>query len=134
MHTNWLTIALLAAAFAARGAYAAGPHEYIGSPDDAVKQQEVQSAAVYSQEGATSGLRANELANKGETPPALSTEEQKEAAVEAADENGYPQKGAKAGLAADKDRAKAYASPPLVTNGEKQQAVEDATQAHADDH
>lgn len=135
MQRYWLTtMALLAAAFAARSAIAAGPHEYVGSPDDAVKQQQVQSAAVYPQEGATSGRKADELAQKRETPSALTTTEQKEAAVESADAKGYPQKGAKAGQKSDQDRAKAYVPPPLVTNGDKQQAVDDATQAHAGDH
>ena len=118
---------LIAAAFPV--AAAAMPAPFIGPASDAAKQAEVQSAAVYPQEGATSGVAADRLAARGNTPLKLATTEERHEAVVAA--AVYPQEGATSGRQAVLDRAQADLPPPLATNREKQQTVATATEEHA---
>ncbi len=127
MQRRTLVSLLIAAAFPA--AAIAMPRPWIGPAGDATKQAEVQSTAVYAQEGATSGMAADKLEAKSNTPPKLATTQQKLAAVEHT--AVYPQEGATSGRQAVIDRGQVSLRPPLATNWEKQQAVAAATNEHA---
>ncbi len=127
MQRHMLVSLLIAAAFPA--AAIAMPRPWIGPASDATKQVEIQSTAVYPQEGATSGIAAGRLETKSNTPPKLATTQQKLAAVEHA--AVYPQEGATSGRQAVIDREQFSVPQPLQTNWEKQQAVAAATNEHA---
>ena len=127
MQRHTLVSLLITAAFPV--AAAAMPAPFIGPTSDAVKQTEVQSAAVYPQEGATSGIAADRLEAKNNAPPELVTTRQKLAAVEAA--AVYPQEGATSGRQAVLDRTQASLPPPLATDRQKQLTVAAATEEHA---
>ena len=102
---------------------------FIGPHSDAVKQREVQSAAVYPQEGATSGIASDKLAIRENTPPVLATTRQKLRAEEAA--AVYPQEGATSGRQSVRDEGQAYLPPPLTTNAQQQRVVASVTEEHA---
>jgi hypothetical protein len=129
MRTSNFVVGLIAGVVSAGGLAASGPTEYIGSPADAVKQQEVQAAAVYPQEGATSGEAASKLSQQRDTPPVLATTQEKHDAVAAS--AVYPQEGATSGAQAVKDRTQAYLPSPLATTRDKQDAVDSTTKANA---
>jgi len=129
MRTGNFVIGFIAGAFSAGALAASGPTEYIGRPADAVKQQEVQAAAVYPQEGATSGEAARRLAQQRDTPPILATTQERHEAVAAT--AVYPQEGATSGAQAVKDRAQDYVPPQLATTRDKEDAVDSTTMANA---
>jgi hypothetical protein len=103
---------LVAAAFPL--AATAMPRPFIGPANDAVKQADVQSAAVYPQEGATSGIKADKLEAKGNTPPVLATTQQRLAAVEGA--AVYPQEGRTSGRKADRLASEPHQPAPRLTH------------------
>jgi len=126
MDRSKLAIALTAVVFSM--GVAAAPPEFIGPPKDAVKHEEVKAAAVYPQEGATSGRAATQLRQQRDTPPVLVTTQEKHDAVTAA--AVYPQEGATSGKQAIKDRMDRALPRPLSTMREKQDAVGEVTRRY----
>ncbi len=124
-----LLIAVIAGSISATAAAAWNPFQMLETPSDKAKQQIVKEAAVYPQEGATSGRTANKLAMEGNTPPVLATTQEKHEAAAAT--LVYPQEGATSGKQAVKNRAERGVPPPLATTTEKQQAVASVTGANA---
>ncbi len=124
-----LVAALVAGVSGVARAHDSSMNSFIGPPSDAVKQREVQSAAVYPQEGATSGIASDKLAMLENTPPVLATTRQKLRAEETA--AVYPQEGATSGIASDKLAMVENTPPVLTTTAQKQRVVASVTEEHA---
>lgn len=127
---NRLTIALIASALSATAAACPwNPLDALESPAAKAKQQMVQETAVYPQEGATSGIAANEMMLQRDTPPVLATMQEKQDAVAAS--AVYPQEGATSGEQAVKLREQRDMPHPLATMRDMQEAVDSVTKANA---
>jgi hypothetical protein len=124
-----LAAALVAGVSGMARADASSMNPFIGPHSDAVKQREVQSAAVYPQQGATAGIASDKLAMLENTPPVLATTRQKLRAEEAA--AVYPQQGATAGITSDKLAMLENTPPVLTTTAQKQRVVASVTEQHA---
>lgn len=130
MQMKKLLIALIASSVSATAAAAWNPFQAVETPADKAKQQIVKEAAVYPQEGATSGRAANKLAAERYTQPAFAAGSDAQKQEWVTTHYRYWQEGLRSGLAANKLAHERNMPPLLATTGQKQQAVALATEEH----